>query len=365
MSFIGDMFSGPKGSGWQAQSGAVIQQDGIEHQSADSAAALGNTNAALQDRATHGSDLARQQLQQATNQNIANATGVIASSKGINPAMAAREAGQQAANAGQNAAGQSAVTQSQIQQGALNSLGQNQLAQQQIYQGAISSANTANISNVAQQNQANSQIAVENQKNQGGFFRGLLGAAAGGASALAEGGEVGVDDAPMIEPKGVIADSSNIAVSGIPAPAIPGSNIQSSIGKILSGAVSGFASDISDSPKHVGSTSVTQAAKAARRQHPMAHGGKVKALLSPGEVYLTPKEAKASAKGEADPIKSGRVVPGKAKVKGDSYTNDTFPTTLEKGGIVIPRSVLDSKNPHLAAKKFVEAHLGMPKKKSK
>lgn len=360
------MFSGPKGAGWQAQSGAVIQQDGIEHQAADSAAALGNTNAALQNYATNGSDLARQQLQQATNQNVANATGVIASAKGINPAMAAREAGQNAAQAGQQAAGQSAVTQANVQQNAIGQLGQNQLAQQQVYQGAISSANNANIANTSQQNQANSQIAVENQKNQGGFFRGIMGSAAGGASALAEGGEVGVDDAPMIAPRGAIEDSSNITAPAVAeTPTAVGSNIQSSIGKILSGAVKGFASGIADSPKHVGSTSITQAAK-AHSPRGMAHGGKVKALLSPGEVYLTPQEAKASARGEVDPIKSGRVVPGKAKVKGDSYANDTFPTTLEKGGIVIPKSIMESSNPHWAAKKFVESHLGMsPKKKAK
>jgi len=87
----------------------------------------------------------------------------------------------------------------------------------------------------------------------------------------------------------------------------------------------------------------------------MAKGGKVPAMLSPGEVYLEPEQAKKVAKGKADPIKTGRHIPGKAKVKGDSLKNDTVRTTLDAGGVVIPRSVLQSKTPHKDAYKFVNA----------
>ena len=86
-----------------------------------------------------------------------------------------------------------------------------------------------------------------------------------------------------------------------------------------------------------------------------AKGGKVPAMLSPGEVYLEPEQAKKVAKGKADPIKTGRHIPGKAKVKGDSLKNDIVPTTLDAGGVVIPRSVLSSKTPHKDAYKFVNA----------
>lgn len=91
------------------------------------------------------------------------------------------------------------------------------------------------------------------------------------------------------------------------------------------------------------------AAKGGRASQP------VKAMLSPGEKYLTPQAADKVAKGKADPMKSGKTVPGKPKVKGakDSYANDTVPANLEEGGIVLPRSVTQSKNPEWAAHKFV------------
>jgi hypothetical protein len=87
----------------------------------------------------------------------------------------------------------------------------------------------------------------------------------------------------------------------------------------------------------------------------MAKGGKVPAMVSPGERYLPPNEVEKVAKGQKDPEKAGVKIPGKAKVKGDSLKNDTVPATLEEGGIVLPKSVMESANPHWAAHKFVSA----------
>lgn len=88
------------------------------------------TNSVLGDIAQNGSKLAQTQLKQATNQNNANSAGIIASAKGINPAMAAREAGYNSANTGQQAANQAAETQAQTQMAALGQLSANQLQQQ-------------------------------------------------------------------------------------------------------------------------------------------------------------------------------------------------------------------------------------------
>lgn len=85
-----------------------------------------------------------------------------------------------------------------------------------------------------------------------------------------------------------------------------------------------------------------------------AKGGRVPAMVSPGEVYLDKKAVNEVAKGK-DPIKAGEKIPGKAKVKGNSYANDTVPKTLESGGIVLPKSVMESKHPHWEAMKFVKA----------
>jgi hypothetical protein len=87
----------------------------------------------------------------------------------------------------------------------------------------------------------------------------------------------------------------------------------------------------------------------------MARGGKVPAMVSPGERYLPPSEVDKVAKGQKAPEKAGVKIPGKAKVKGDSLKNDTVPATLEEGGIVLPKSVMESANPHWAAHKFVSA----------
>jgi hypothetical protein len=89
-----------------------------------------------------------------------------------------------------------------------------------------------------------------------------------------------------------------------------------------------------------------------------ARGGKVKkvpAMVSPGEIYLTPRDVEKVKKGKKSPLE-GEKIPGKPKVKGakNSYANDTVPKTLEEGGIVLPRSVTQAKHPHWAAHKFVQ-----------
>jgi hypothetical protein len=88
---------------------------------------------------------------------------------------------------------------------------------------------------------------------------------------------------------------------------------------------------------------------------PMAKGGKVPAMVSPGERYLPPEEVEKVVKGKKSPLKAGEKIPGKAKYKGNDYRNDTVPKTLEEGGIVLPKSVMESKHPHWEAHKFVSA----------
>lgn len=68
----------------------------------------------------------------------------------------------------------------------------------------------------------------------------------------------------------------------------------------------------------------------------MASGGKVPAMVSPGEVYLNPEQVRAVQGGE-DPLKIGHKFQGQAKVKGDSLKNDFIPADLDAGGVVIDR----------------------------
>lgn len=88
------------------------------------------------------------------------------------------------------------------------------------------------------------------------------------------------------------------------------------------------------------------------------NSGKVPAVLSRGEEYLSPEKAKKVATGKENPM-SGEIIPGKAKVKGDSEKNDVVPKTLEVGGIVVPRSAMGSEED---AQKFVAKEMAKHKK---
>lgn len=94
-------------------------------------------------------------------------------------------------------------------------------------------------------------------------------------------------------------------------------------------------------------------------------GGKVPALVSPGEIYLDPHQVE-QVKAGADPLRVGQKVPGKAKVSGDSYKNDFVKAELDEGGVVVDRKNVGSPE---KARKFVlksvgpKRHLKRPSKK--
>lgn len=56
-------------------------------------------------------------------------------------------------------------------------------------------------------------------------------------------------------------------------------------------------------------------------------------------------------------FKAGGPVPGKAQEKGNSLKNDTVPALLSPGEVVIPRDVMNSKDPAKGAAEFVQAVL--------
>ena len=85
----------------------------------------------------------------------------------------------------------------------------------------------------------------------------------------------------------------------------------------------------------------------------LAKGGrvnKVNAMVSPGEGWVPPGKVHQVAAGKTGAMEK---IPGKPKVKGDSLKNDTVPKKLDVGGIVIPNSIMQSKNPAKGAKDFV------------
>lgn len=308
---------------------ALANQNGIQNQA--------NVFNQLQGVANgQGPNPAQAMLNQQTGQNIANQAALMAGQRGAgaNAGLLAREAAQQGGALQQNAVGQGAALQANQSLNALGQLGGlagQQVAQQQgalqnynqLAQGeqgqllnALQGFNTNNVGMQSNINTANAGLASTNANNTGQFLSGGINSIGGAAAKLAgfaKGGEV----AP--NPK-IAAVAPSHRFSGVLEPHI----------------------------QHM-----------AHIYHPdkFSKGGKVNALVSPGEVYLPPEKAKDVAKGKANPLKEGTKVPGKAEVKGDSEKNDKVPAKLEEGGIVIPRSVLQSKNPGEAAAKFVEDHL--------
>lgn len=76
--------------------------------------------------------------------------------------------------------------------------------------------------------------------------------------------------------------------------------------------------------------------------------GKKQQLVPEGEGLNVPLVARGR---EMTP----REIPGKAKFKGDTRSNDTVPALLSPGEIVLPRTVAQSEDAPEKAKKFVEA----------
>lgn len=331
-----------------------------------------------------GPNPAQAMLAQATGSNVSNQAALMAGQRGAgaNAGLIARQAGQQGAATQQQAAGQAATMQANQSLNALGQIGQQQANIGQTYNnaagyaGQIGAIGTNQVgqqaaglnasSNIAAGNQgvqaglanANNQQQVQqamanasnNQKTVGGIIQG----AGSAAAMMASGGAV--PRADIYTPGGPSDtgfDSTGVpggpADSGIFASQLPveAKGPKSSFGKQLGAGASGLG-------KGMEASSSTPTLKVEPLMK-FAHGGKVPAMVSPGERYLPPNEVKKVAQGKKEAIKAGEKIPGKAKVKGDSLKNDTVPKTLQEGGIVLPKSVMESKNPHWAAHRFVSA----------
>lgn len=298
---------------------------------------------------TGGPNPAQAMLNQATGANTANQAALMASQRGAgaNTGLIARQAAQQGGALQQNAAGQAAIMRAQQQQNALNSLGgiagqqvgelgggiqgYNQAAQNEQAQmlGAASDYNRVQQASMASQNAANAGIAGQTSQGQ----QKLLGGALGGAGSALNMGSLSSAGAAFAAHGGMIqkyADGGNVMESneGQEPPAMPTADEPISwAGKFLKG----YANPQAHSTQIASQESPTL----------MARGGKVPAMVSPGEIYLPPQKAKEVAKKGQSALKDGEKIPGKAKVTGDSLKNDVVSRNLDVGGVVIPRSKVD------------------------
>lgn len=296
-----------------------------------------DTNSQLQNIATNGSQLANATLQGATNQNIANSTGIIASAKGINPAMAAREAGYNNGNIQQTSANDAAKLQASTQMGALGQIGSNQLQQE--------------------------GYSLNQQLGQNNTIAGLTTSANAAGAATAGQVAAGIGTAAA-----ALAADGGMASNGVAGPQV---NAPQQDPNSFAPAANYISSLKSQSEPHSQAVKMMQGQGVSPQslQSSFANGGKankkIPAMVSPGEVYLKPGQAKQVAKGKVDPIKAGEKIPGKPKVPGNSYANDVVPKKLDAGGVVIPNSVMQSSDPAHNAYRFVQAVIAQNRAKGK
>lgn len=303
----------------------IGNQTSVFNQLADTAAGRGPNPAAAM-------------LNQATGANAAQTAAQIGSTRGIsqNVGQAARTAANAGANIQQNAVGQGAALQANQSLGALNQMGQiagQQVGQQAAGANALTGANQTAYQQLLDQIKSQNQTAaglqenintgntaqgINNSNNLYDAGTGLLNNAGVGASLL--GGQKTVAPPPAGAQAGTqtMVPGTGLAAGG--QVAAPVSGPRSSLGRSIG----------------------------------MAKGGVVPARVSPGEIYLSPGKAKAVAAGKASPM-SGQRIPGAAKVKGDSYVNDTVRKNLQEGGVVIKRTMAGDPDKATA---FVRAVMG-------
>lgn len=283
-----------------------------------------------------GPNPAQAMLANATGTNVANQAALMAGQRGAgaNVGLIARQAAQQGAQTQQNAVGQAAALQAQQSLNALGQAGsmanqeaaQLQNAQQTYGQQALGEQQNI-LGAIGNQNAANAGVAINNAKIGGGLAGGAL---SGLGSAVAT-SMASPASAPAAQPyQGDAATGRDWYKENAQMKAHGG--------------------EIKGGPR-------------SKIGQFFANGGKVPALVSPGEIYLTPEEAREVAKGKVSPAQAGERIPGKAKVKGDSLKNDIVHKNLDEGGVVVPRSKATGKDADKKAAKFVAAVLSRPAKK--
>jgi hypothetical protein len=339
-----------------------------------------------------GPNLAGSLLSNATGQNVANTAANIASQRGTssNVGLGARNAATAGADIQQKSVGQAAAIRQQqelnAQQGLTNVYGQiGQEAAQNLAteQGALTAQNQGVINTnainakIGSANAANKQ--AQTQAIAGGAQQGMSGG--GGSSPTSgatdlSGGGGGFAGGDVSDLAGAVAaEGGEITKDGAKAPSDPYTDYTKEASKSAQKDLSEIPQFSQNLPDHLQSiasiyhpqmTSSSGSVPQLSSTAGFAKGGKVNALVSPGERIVQPSTAKAVANGKVDAMKTEKV-PGKPNVPGakDSYANDTVPKKLAVGSIVIPRHITMGKNPSQDAARFVQAIIEKQGKKKK
>lgn len=284
-----------------------------------------------------GPNPALDQLHQTTAQNVANQGALMASQRGsnANPALLARQAAMVGASTQQQAAGQAATLRSQQQLGAEQALqgqqanmGNQALQGQSILQGGQAAQNTAITTGQLGSQNINANTAAQNAATHGGILGGALGGAGAAIGGLLNKGGVVkkmAEGGPVNDNIGIANYSSPTAIDPVPFHPYP------SGGQGLMSGMSGLGSGLGG---------LLGGGAAAGGGGALMAGGAGDAIAEVAPLAL------AANKGARIPFSrallQGGNVPGKASVQGNSKENDTVPTLLSPGEIVLPRSVTEA-----------------------
>lgn len=320
-------------------------------------------NALLAQSQGYGPNPAQAQLAQNTARNTANQASLMASQRGANAnaGLIARQAAMQGGALQQQGVGQAATLQAQQQLGAQQALQQqqSQMAQQalqgqSIAQGALAAQNTANINAQLGAGNINANIAGQNAATRGGILGGALGGigAAIGGGLFAHGGEV-----KKMATGGDVMDIQHYSTPGYGE--VPLHDYSQKSGQGMFGGMGNLVGGIGNSGL-IGDLFGAGAGAGAGYSGALMAGGAADAVTEAAPLVLL------ANKGAQIPFSTallqGGTVPGKASVQGDSEKNDTQPTLLSPGEVVLPRSVTMAPNAEEKAAEFV-AHLKSRKKK--
>lgn len=359
-----------------------------------------------------GPNPALAQLHNTTAQNVQNQGALMASQRGAssNPALIARQAAMQGGAMQQQATGQAAALGAQQQINAQQQLagiygqqGNQAIQEQSVLQGAHAAQNSAITTGQLGAQQINAGVAAQNTNAQNATTGGIIGAVGGGgASMLNKGGMVrkmadgGIADYSVsTNPNLTVPDyGGNSFSSG----AEKGSKLGSSFGKALkkrggsdnapiftdasssigegTGGGGGMqAISNYDEGGDIGSSDNVGIAKygdgiklpgsggdgeddsgggawAKKKQG----GGGLGSIAGLAALFADGGQISFSKK-----LLDGGKVPGKAEVKGNSEKNDTQPTLLSAGEVVLPRSVTMAKDAPKKAMEFM-AHIQATRK---
>lgn len=292
-----------------------------------------------------GPSVARNQLNQSTGQNAAMQGALMASQRGAsaNPALMARQSAMQGANIQQQGAGQAATLRAQEQLGSegqaaqmQQAMGNQALQAENIQQGGLAAQNSALVQSQLGTQNINANISGQNAKQSGNIFGGLMNSIGGGMAG--GGGAAGGMLAGLFNKGGTIphmADGgmANYQTPGMALPPLePYQNFAST-------AIKGFGPGAKE-PDKTPSAAIGDAGLG---------GGGIR-----GGQYLSADVRLA----QGGPVSfqqmlAGGNVPGQAQSHGDSKKNDTVPTMLSPGEIVLPRSVTEGPNMEKKAIEFL------------